>query len=633
MNHAEFASHPDKIDFFFFHVLFSIVITSNLFGNTFTDVSRSAGVEQREETVEPGLVAGSPEFVLDDWLGPGTAFADYDNDGWLDLFVVGDGGLPNALYRNNRDGTFIDYAAIAGVSHTGKGRGCVFFDYDNDGWQDLYVTCAGPNVLYHNNGDGTFTDVTAHAGVGDDKHGTSIAVADYDHDGWLDLYVVNWGKNPSLLIFNPPPKDNVLYRNRGDGTFEDVSQTAGVADDGIGWGGIFFDYDGDTWADLLVANDHGGDKLYRNRRDGTFEDVTASANIEITVNGKPTDGMGVCAGDYDNDGDLDLFLTNFDEDVLWQNNGDGTFTNTAVEAGVANEGVGWYASFVDYDNDGFRDLYVVNGNIDNSQKTNVNRLYRNLGNGQFMDVADVLNVGVDTVGRGAAAGDFDNDGAVDFYVVNNTTNVLCQNGVDTGNHWVKIQLEGTQSNRNGVGARVTVTAGGHTQMQELMCGSGFLGSDSLELEFGLGSIAAIDSVTLIWPSGVIDKHNNLSANQTFRFVEGGNPIVAVEPKGKIFTTFGGVKNAELLQNYPNPFNPETWIPYQLLAPGDVEVSIYAQDGRLIRRFDLGYQASNSQKTLRWDGRNEAGAPVASGVYFYQLRAGETRMARKMWLLK
>ena len=237
----------------------------------------------------------------------------------------------------------VEPGLVAGVSHTGKGRGCVFFDYDNDGWQDLYVTCAGPNVLYHNNGDGTFTDVTAHAGVGDEKHGTSIAVADYDHDGWLDLYVINWGKNPSLLIFNPPRKDNVLYRNRGNGTFEDVSQTAGVADDGIGWGGIFFDYDGDTWADLLVANDHGGDKLYRNRGDGTFEDVTASANIEITVN----------------------------------------------------------------------------GNIDNSQKTNVN------------------------------------------------------------------------------------------------------------------------------------------------FVEGGNPIVAVKPKGKIPTTLGGMKNTELLQNYPNPFNPETWIPYQL----------------------------------------------------------------------
>ena len=604
-----------------FMTLFGV---STLAASTFTDVSLTANVYQREIPIDAESGA---------WMGPGTAATDYDNDDcWLDIFVVGDGGLPNALYHNNGDGTFTDVATAAGVANTPRGRGCVWFDYNNDGWRDLYVTCAGPNYLFENNGDGTFTDVTQQAGIGDEKHGTSAAVADYDHDGWLDIYIANWGRPPSLLFANPAPKTNVLYRNRRDGTFEETTDTAGVADDGIAWGAIFFDYDGDTWADLFVANDHGPDKLYRNRGDGTFADVSEPSGIVTEINGKPTGAMGLCVGDYDNDTDLDLFITNYDADLLWRNNGDGTFTNVAEAVGVANEGVGWYASFIDYDNDGYRDLYVVNGDVDNSQKTNRNRLYHNNQNGQFVDRADALNVSVDVVGRGATAGDFDNDGDVDFYIVNNTGNTLLQNDVNPDNRHIKIRLRGTESNRDGVGTRVAVAIGNHIQTQELICGTGFLGSDSPELVFGLPSDYQIGSVTLTWSSGIVETYQLSFQADVYTFTEAENVTVAVEPHGKQYTAWGKIKDAEIFQNYPNPFNPETWIPYRLAKSSDVQITIYAQNGELIREFNLGHQ-SRGEKTLYWDGKNGDGETVASGIYFYQFRAGDTHTVRKMWLMK
>ena len=616
----------------FFFMFFGVSV---LAASTFNDISLTANVHQREIPVDAESGA---------WFGPGTAAVDYDNDGcWMDIFVVGDGGLPNALYRNNGDGTFTDVAAEAGIANTPNGRGCVWFDYNNDGWRDLYVTCAGPNFLFENNGDCTFTDVSEYAGVADEKHGTGPVVADYDHNGWLDIYIANWGRAPSLLNPNPAPKTNVLYRNLGDGTFEEVTGIAGVADDGIAWGAIFFDYNADTWQDLFVANDHGPDKLYRNLGDGTFADVSEQSGIVTEINGKPTGAMGLCVGDYDNDTDLDFFITNYDADLLWRNNGDGTFTNVAEAVGVANEGVGWYASFVDFDNDGWRDLYVVNGDVDGSQKTNRNRLYHNQ-NGQFVDRADALNATVDAVARGATSGDFDNDGDVDFYVVNNTGNTLLQNDLDPGfpksnhrfvqskNRRIKIRLIGTESNRDGIGTRVTVKVGNHVQTQELICGTGFLGSDSLELEFGFAGLYQSGSITLAWPSGLVETHQFGFGGDVYIFTEAGDVVTAVEPAGKLSTTWGKVKAAEVFQNYPNPFNPETWIPYQLFESTDVRISIYSQTGELIRDFDLGYQA-HGEKTLYWDGKNRDGEPVASGIYFYQFRAGGTESVRKMWLMK
>ena len=621
-------------------IFFCFCVVSPLLAETFTDVSQAAGVHQREIPVDENSGA---------WMGPGAAAVDYDNDGcWLDIFVVGDGGLPNALYHNNGDGTFTDIAAKAGVADTPNGRGCVWFDYNNDGWRDLYVTCAGPNYLFMNNGDCTFTDVSEEAGVTDAQHGTSASIADYDHDGWLDIYVSNWGRPASLLVFDPAPRINVLYRNKGDGTFEEVTQAAGVADDGIAWGAIFFDYNGDTWADLFVANDHGPDKLYHNNRDGTFEDVSEQSGIVTLIRGKPTGAMGLCVGDYDNDADLDLFVTNYDEDLLWRNNGNGTFTNVAENVGVANVGVGWYATFVDFDNDGYRDLYVVNGDVDNSQKTNRNRLYHNTKDGKFVDRSDELNATVDAVARGATSGDFDNDGDVDFFVVNNTGNTLLLNDLDppwrsnehatrrnlAKHQRLQIRLRGTKSNRDGIGTRVAVRVKDFVQTQELICGTGFLGSDSLDLEFGLAGASQIDSITLTWPSGIIDTYEDIYASDMFIFTEGEIQkfVVAVEPTGKQATTWGRIKTAEVFQNYPNPFNPETWIPYKLFESSDVKFSIYSQSGDLVREFKL-EQQSRGEKKLYWDGKNANGETVASGIYFYQFKAGNTQSVRKMWLMK
>lgn len=623
---------------FYIILWLSLCLTPHLYGQTFTDVSEVAGVVQRETPIDEN--SGT-------WMGPGTASVDYDNDGcWLDIFVVGDGGLPNALYHNNRDGTFTDIAEQAGVANTPNGRGCVWFDYDNDGWRDLFVTCAGPNFLFRNNGDCTFTDVSQTAMITNELHGTNAAVADYDHDGWLDIYITNWGRPASLLVFDPEPRTNVLYRNLGDGTFEDVAVDAGVADEGIGWGAVFFDYNGDTWQDIFVANDHGPDKLYRNRGDGTFEDVSEQSGIVTLIRNKPTGAMGLCVGDYDNDADLDLFVTNYDEDLLWRNNGDGTFTNVAEQVGVANVGVGWYATFVDYDNDGWRDLYVVNGNVDNSQKTNRNRLYHNDRNGKFVDRSDSLNTNVDVVGRGATAGDFDNDGDVDFFVVNNTGNTLLINDLDppfksdypatrrnlAKHQRITIRLIGTESNPDGIGTRVALRAGGIVQTQELICGTGFLGSDSLELEFGLAGTSRIDSITLTWPSGTVETYENLGTYDLFVFTEKGDVMTPVEPAGKLSTTWGKVRKAEVFQNYPNPFNPETWIPYRLSESSDVQVSIFSATGELVRKFKLGHQAHGERK-LYWDGKNTAGETVSSGIYFYQFEAGNVKSVRKMWLMK
>lgn len=612
-------------------IILCFCIVSPLMADNFEDRSNISGIHQRETPVDEN--SGT-------WMGPGAAAADYDNDGcWMDIFVVGDGGLPNALYHNNRDGTFQDIAAKAGVADTPNGRGCVWLDYNNDGWRDLYVTCNGPNYLFKNNGDSTFTDVSRQAGVTDAQHGASIAVADFDHDGWVDIYVSNWGRPASLLVFNPAPRVNVLYRNNGDGTFEDVAQEAGVDDDGITWGAIFFDYDGDTWADLFVANDHGPDKLYHNNGDGTFEDVSEQSGIVTLIRGKPTGAMGLCVGDYDNDEDLDLFVTNYDEDLLWRNNDDGTFTNVAEEAGVANVGVGWYASFIDYNNDGFRDLYVVNGDVDNAQKTNLNRLYHNNGDGTFVDRADALGVTSNAVARGATSGDFDNDRDVDLFIVNNTGYTLLKNTLEDDTRQIQaehkrilIRLVGTESNRDGIGTRVTVRYDNHVQTQELICGTGFLGGDSLELEFGLGTGYPAGDITLEWPSGIVETYSLRSGYDLYVFTEAKGVVTSVEPHGKQSTTWGRIKTAEVLQNYPNPFNPETWIPYKLNESSDVRISIYSPIGELVRAFDLGAQ-NQGEKELYWNGKNANGESVASGIYFYHFHAGNTKIVRKMWLMK
>jgi len=359
----------------------------------------------------------------------GVAWGDYDNDGDLDLYVA-NYNEANVLYRNNGDGTFTDVTSEAGVGCISHSYGVAWGDYDNDGDLDLYVANYGANVLYRNNGDGTFTDVTSEAGVSCTGSSLGVAWGDYDNDGDLDLYVANHYEA------------NVLYKNNGDGTFTDVTGAAGVGCTGSSYGVAWGDYDNDGDLDLYVTN-YEANVLYRNNGDGTFTDVTSEAGVSCTGSSR-----GVAWGDYDNDGDLDLYVANYNEaNVLYRNNGDGTFTDVTSEAGVGCTGHSLGVAWGDYDNDGDLDLYVTNDGA--------NVLYRNNGDGTFTMVG--AGVGCTGSSYGVAWGDYDNDGHLDLYVANSGANVLYRNNGNL-NHWLQIRLHGTISNRSAIGTKVKVIA-------------------------------------------------------------------------------------------------------------------------------------------------------------------------------
>lgn len=521
----------------------------------FTDVTKQAGihfqhVQQDEDKIN----------LISETMAPGCAFADYDNDGDLDIYLVNGSGRENALYRNNGDGTFADVAKVVGVAHKGWGIGCVFGDYDNDGDLDLYVTNYNePNVLYRNNGPPTytFTDVTQQSGTGDRRWGASVAFADYDNDGDLDLYVANYLKfaeelvpkeykilyrreEPVELAPEPfDPQENVFYRNNGDGTFTDVARKVGVANAlGKCLGVTFGDYDNDNDLDLYVANDVGRNSLYRNNGDGTFTDVSFLEGVDDSRG-----GMGVTWADYDNDGDLDLFITNWRDqiNVLYRNNlpsGDTTgeafanFDDVTYATGIGEPSipyVGWGCDLFDYDNDGYLDIFVANGFTSPNQNTDLttcipepDQLFHNNGDGTFEDVSKSAGEYFQSKypGRGAAFGDYDNDGDIDILIVNNNgPATLLRNDGGNRNNWLKIKTVGTKSNRNGIGARVIVKTGKLTQMREVLAGSSYLSHSSLELEFGLGTHNKADIVEIRWPSGRVQRLKNVAANQTLIFFE------------------------------------------------------------------------------------------------------------------
>ncbi|MFQ6044236.1 MAG: CRTAC1 family protein [Candidatus Poribacteria bacterium] len=520
---------------------------------TFTDVTAAAGINFIHSE-------GDIIELVSQTTSPGAAFADYDNDDDLDIYITNGSGLPNALYRNNGDGTFSDVARQAGVDHRGFAMGCVFGDYDNDGDLDLYVTNYNePNLFFRNNGDGTFTDVTLETGTGDDRWGVSAAFADYDNDGDLDLYVVNYirfakelaPKNFVLVeraednvLLAPEPYDpqgNVLYRNNGDGTFTDVTAQAGVADEnGRGLSAIFGDYDNDGDADLFVANDISRNKLYRNNGDGTFEDASFLEGVD-----DPRSGMGVDWGDYDNDGDLDLYVGYFkyQANALYRNNlpknpSDGemlaNFDDIASAAGLAEPCrmyVTWGAGFLDYDNNGYLDIFAVNGNIKSDYVDltvcigQPDFLFHNNGDGTFEDVSESAGAWANYrhVGRGTAFGDYDGDGDIDIFIANNNgPAVLLRNDGGNQNNWLHIRLIGTKSNRDGIGARVTVKAGGLAQTREVIAGNSVMSQSSLEVAFGLGNNPKVEMLKIRWPSGIVQTMKDIAANQIITVVEKQN---------------------------------------------------------------------------------------------------------------
>ncbi|HZQ53564.1 MAG TPA: CRTAC1 family protein [Bryobacteraceae bacterium] len=538
--------------------------TSGPLGYTFTDVARKAGLDARNyfggETAK--------KYILET-TGSGVAFFDYDGDGWPDIFLVNGSrmeGFPpgreptNHLFHNNHNGTFSDVTAQAGLVHHGWGQAVCVGDIDNDGFDDLFVTYWGRNVLYRNNGDGTFTDISRQAGVSGQstRWGTGCAFLDYDRDGHLDLFVTNYivfdpktapdpGSNPYCtylgLSVNCGPRGSqgeapILYRNNGDGTFTDVSERSGVArsNNRYGLGVLTADFDNDGWPDIYVANDTTPSVLFHNNHDGTFTDVALISGCAMDDNGKEQAGMGVSAGDYNADGWLDIFKTNFSNETpnLYRNIGGGRFTDETYAAGTAAHTlwVGWGCGFFDPDNDGWLDLFYGNGHVyPELERANLEIkfreprvLFRNLGNGRFEDVSALAGPAVTepSLSRGMAFGDFNNDGSTDI-VINNMNGYpsLLRCDRKNSNHWIAVRLIGVKSNRSGIGSRVKCTTGKHSQIDEVRSGGSYLSQNDLRLHFGLGSATQVDALEIAWPSGHVDLLKNVPADRISTVWEGG----------------------------------------------------------------------------------------------------------------
>jgi hypothetical protein len=528
------------------------------------DVGKGSGLVQ-------SIVYGSldTKSYIVEVVGCGVAFIDYDNDGWVDLFVLNgtrlEGGPPgttNRLYKNNRNGTFSDVTARAGLVRTGWASSVTVGDYDNDGFDDLFITYYGHNVLYHNNGDGTFSDVTRPSGLIQDavRYGSGCTWVDYDRDGRLDLFVANYlnttldklpkpGENPDCtwkgvaVNCGPrglPPGFVQLFHNNGDGTFTDVSARSGVAKASGSYPmtAVAADYDNDGWPDIYVACDSTPSWLFRNRHDGTFSEEALERGVALSEDGVEQAGMGVAVGDYDLDGNLDIFKTNFADDtsVLYRNDGKGNFDDVTIRSGLGVETryVGWGAGIVDLDNDGFPDLFVATGSVYPEVEKKLpaypfhtpRLVFRNLGDGRFEELIEEAGTGVAEAhaSRGCAFGDFDNDGDMDVLVMNmNEPPSLLRNDVSSAGNWLKVLLTGVQSNRSAIGARVTASYGKRRQAQEVLAQSSFYSVNDRRLHFGLGTETAAD-LTIRWPNGTTEMVAGVAANQLVVVQEGSGIV-------------------------------------------------------------------------------------------------------------
>ncbi len=524
----------------------------------FTDITTQAGITFRH--------VASPEkrYIVESMSG-GVAMFDYDNDGYLDIFMVNSltvdlvkskGKTKSHLYHNDGNGKFTEVAEKAGVSDVGWGMGVAVGDYNNDGFEDIYVTCLGPDHLFKNNGNGTFTDVTAKAGVSDPRWSTGASFVDYDNDGYLDLFVSNYvdfdinnlpefGQGRTCQYKSIPVQcgprglkgaGDSLFHNNRDGTFTEVSKRAGVDDPNgyYGLGVITSDFDDDGLIDIYVANDSTPNFHYRNKGNGTFEEIGFSAGDAVNENGSEQGSMGVTVGDYDHDGKLDLFVTNFADEynTLYHNDGKNSFTDLSYAAKVAAVSlpyVGWGTKFFDYDNDGWVDLFVANGHV-YPQLPGYRQprlLLHNNHDSTFTEVsAQFGNVLTENrASRGVAFGDIDNDGDIDLLIADlDGPPQLLRNDGGNANNSVLIKLVGVKSNRDGIGARVTVVSGDLTQTDEVRSGDSYLSQSDMRLHFGVEKRAKIDQIQVRWPSGTVDKITGVTANKIITLKEGQGKI-------------------------------------------------------------------------------------------------------------
>ncbi len=536
----------------------SALVRTAIDGIQFVDITKSAGIAF-EHTSSP-----EKRFIVESMSG-GVALIDYDNDGLLDIYFVNsltvdlvkaNGKTKSFLYRNNGDGTFTDVTSKAGVGDVGWGMGVAVGDYNNDGFDDLYVTCVGANHLFKNNGNGTFSDVTKAAGVSDPRWSTGAAFVDYDNDGKLDLMVTNYvafdfknlpefGKGRLCQYKGVPvqcgprglPGDgDSLYHNEGNDTFLDVSKKAGVSDPNgyYGMGVICSDFDENGLVDIFVANDSTPNFFYKNNGNGTFEEIGFLSGTAVNENGSEQGSMGVTVGDYDHDGKFDLFVTNFDDDynTLYRNDGKLSFTDVSHAAKVAAVSlpyVGWGTKFFDYDNDGWADLFVANGHVYPQIPTYRQRnfLHRNNHDGTFSEVSSEFGAAFaeKRAARGVAFGDIDNDGDVDL-VINNLDGppTVLRNEGGNANNSILVKLAGVKSNRAGIGARVKITSGDLVQQDEVRSGDSYLSQSDLRLHFGLEKRTKIELVEVRWPSGTVDKITNAMVNSVVTIKEGSGIV-------------------------------------------------------------------------------------------------------------
>lgn len=532
----------------------------------FTDVAESAGLKQV-------MYYGEPEHntYIVEVNGAGCAFFDYDNDGWMDAFILGgrrlDGippGASNKLYHNNRDGTFTDVTEKAGLVDAGWACGVCVGDYNNDGFEDLYLTYYGQNRLYRNNGDGTFTDVTEKAGLKDTRRrfGSGATFVDYNRDGWLDLFVDNYveidlatAPKPSLQVPNCNYEgvavncgpgglgipQHSLYRNNGDGTFTDVSKESGVAAmrGSYGFTTVAFDADEDGWQDIFVACDATPSMLLMNGHNGTFSEEALLRGVALGMGGEPMGGMGVGIGDFDLDGHIDLVKTHFINQAtgVYKNNGKAEFEDVTARVGLAGERrfAGWGTGIVDLDNDGYPDIFIACGTFAPELEKmyakypakNPRMIWRNQGDGTFLELSPEEAgpaIMSSHISRGCAFGDFDNDGDLDILIMNrNEPPSLLRNDAPAGNHWLKVRLEGTKSNRSAIGSRVLLRYGGKVQAQCLTSQSSFLSSCDPRLHFGLGAATTAD-IEIHWPTGASETHAGVAADQLVTIKEGSGIV-------------------------------------------------------------------------------------------------------------